>query len=75
MKAVPATLMVRSHQYPSQGVRLFFKDRLATIFSNGSGRSQSSAYSRRVHRPVFLQVDLSEKKERFQSSDFVEVLY
>ncbi len=75
MKIIPANLMVRSHQYPSMGVRLFFADRLATIFSNGSDRSQSSAYGHYVHRPVFLKIGLSEEKGKFQDSDFIEVLY
>jgi len=75
MKIIPANLMVRSHQYPSMGVRLFFADRLATIFSNGSDRSQSSAYGHYVHRPVFLKIELSEEKGKFQDSDFIEVLY
>jgi len=75
MKAVPANVMVRSHQYPSEGVKLFFKNRLATIFSNGSERSVSSAYSDYVRSPVFLETDLSRKKDRFEQSDFIKVLY
>lgn len=75
MEIAPASLMVRSHQYSLAGVELLFSDRLATIFSNGSERGQSSAYSHNVRRPVFLKVNLSEKKERFQDSDFIEVLY
>lgn len=75
MKIVPATLMVRSHEYFPEGVRLLFHDRLATIFSNGSERSRSSYYGHRVKRPVFLKVKLGDKKDRFQASDFIEVLY
>ncbi len=75
MKIVPAALMVRSHQYPPEGVELFFENRLATIFSNGSERSLSSDYSLYVHRPVFLKIGLTSKKDKFKDSDFIEVLY
>ncbi len=75
MKIIPATLMVRSHEYFSEGVRLLFQDRLATIFSNGSERSRSSHYRHQVERPVFLKVRLDDKKDKFQDSDFIEVLY
>ena len=75
MKAVPANIMIRSHQYPRNGVDILFYGRLATIFSNGSEKSQSSAYRNYVNRAVFLAADLSERKERFQESDFIEVQY
>lgn len=75
MKTARATLMVRSHEYSFSGVRLMFNNRLAAIFSNGSERSQSSAYRQSVKRPVFLRMRLDEKKERFQDSDFFDIIY
>lgn len=75
MKAVSAIVMVRSHQYFAAGVRLYFKNRLATIFSNGSRKSVSSAYSDVVERAVFLKVALGRKKNTFTESDFIEITY
>jgi hypothetical protein len=77
MKVVPAKLMVRSHEYPENGVCLYFGNRLATIFSHGSSKSVSAHYQYRdiVRRPVFLRVDLGEEKDKFTESDFIEVKY
>jgi hypothetical protein len=70
----PVNVMVRAHEAFFNGFKLFFKNRLASIFSNGSERSESSAYSY-VEHPVFLRVDLVEDKYEFKTSDFIEVPY
>jgi len=75
MKAIPADLMVRSHQWPKNGGNLLFKDRLAIIFSNGSDKSRASFYSSKCDHPTFLKVDLGAQRDKFEKSDFVEVLY
>lgn len=77
MKAVPAKIMVRSHDYSENGVQLYFGNRLATIFSCGSSKSVSAHYQYRdiVRRPVFLRVDLGEEKSHFTPDDFIEVKY
>jgi hypothetical protein len=75
MKTVPASVMVRSHEYPRDGVRIMFSDRLATIFSNGSAKSKSSYYSHSVCRAVYLKTKLYQKKKNFVPSDFMEITY
>lgn len=75
MKAIPASVMVRSHEYPRDGFEIMFHGRLATIFSNGSGKSQSSHYAYMVRQAVFLKTKLSQKKEGFEPSDFIEITY
>ncbi len=75
MKAVPADLMLRSHQWPKNGEELLFGGRLATIFSNGSANSKASFYGRKCDHPTFLKVDLETQRDKFEKSDFIEVLY
>lgn len=75
MSAINCKLMARAHQWPGEGEELLFNDRLAVVFSNGSSRSVSSRYSKLFDHPTFLMTDLSEVKNKFERSDFVEVLY
>ncbi len=75
MKAAHARVMVRSHETCRHGFKLFFKNRLATIFSNGSSRSVSSYYQDAVDHPVFLKIDLGREKNRFMEVDFIEITY
>ena len=75
MDMIPAKVMVRAHQYPSNGFSLKFDARLATIFSNGSEKSRSSGYKHAVERAVFLAVSLIEPKNNFVKSDFIEINY
>lgn len=58
MNSIGGCVMVRGHEYPSQGYELFFNDRLITIFSNG-GISAESKYRGEVD-PKFMVVPLTE---------------
>jgi serine/threonine-protein phosphatase PP1 catalytic subunit len=75
MTAIRGNILVRSHEVYCDGVWLMFNRRLASIFSNGSIRSVSSAYKHLVTRPVYFEADLSVVKGSFEDSDFKEVLY
>lgn len=75
IKAAGANVMIRSHEYLVYGLCLYFNNRLATIFSNGSSRSESSHYRHMVACPVFFQADLSKKIERFEKDQFTPVAY
>lgn len=75
MNMIPVKVMVRAHQYPRNGFSLKFDARLATIFSNGSEKSYSSGYKHIVERAVFLAVNLTEPKNNFVESDFIEINY
>lgn len=59
MNSIDASVMIRSHEHPSQGYELFFNDRLVTIFSNG-GTSVESEYRGEVD-PKFMVVPLTER--------------
>ena len=58
MRNIGGTVMVRSHEYPREGYKLLFDDRLVTIFSNG-GTSDESQYRDKVH-PKYMIVSLKE---------------
>jgi hypothetical protein len=59
MNSIGASVMIRSHEYPQEGYKLSFNDRLVTIFSNG-GDSWESYYQGRV-KPKYVIASLSEQ--------------
>ncbi len=54
-----ANIMVRSHEYPPQGYKINFDNKLATIFSNG-GSSKESGYRNRVN-PKYMVLPLDKE--------------
>lgn len=75
MAVISAEVMIRSHQVIESGVEALFSRTLFTIFSTGSPRSESSGYSKRVERPVFMLMSLERENIFFLKSDFIEVSY
>lgn len=73
MDAVGGKIMVRGHEYPSEGYKLFFNNRLATIFSNG-GTSRESYYSGRV-QPKIMTASLVNPSDKITPQNFLDIKY
>jgi len=69
MAAVGGTVMVRSHEYFPEGYRLFFHNRLATVFSSG-GTSEESGYRKRV-RPKYMVASLKEPIDAIETEKHI----
>lgn len=67
LSTLGAKVMVRSHQYFSEGYRLFFQDKLLTIFSSRPEGDQPLAerYGGLVE-PCYLKINLKEPISRFR---------
>ncbi len=73
MQAIGGRVMVRGHEYPAQGYKFFFNNRLATIFSNG-GQSLESRYGNHAEpksrvQPKFATVSLSSPTAELKIQD------
>jgi hypothetical protein len=75
MDKIGAKVMVRSHEEERSGARLFFDNKLASIFSNGGTKSKTSGYRDHVETPKFAKIRLDQLKEMWEDSDFEEVKY
>lgn len=73
MKALGVKVMVRSHQYPPLGSEQFFRGRLITIFSNGTGSSESGYQG--IVEPKFLKINLSEKIDKIKNNFIQKINY
>lgn len=73
MQAVGGKVMVRSHEYPQAGYKLFFGNRLVTIFSNG-GESRESGYSGRV-QPKIMRASLVDSISQITPANLLPVQY
>lgn len=69
MKAVGGTVMIRSHEDFPEGYRLFFHNRLVTVFSSG-GTSKESEYRRRVH-PKYIVASLEEPIDAIETEKHI----
>ncbi len=70
LKTVGGEVIIRSHEYPREGYKLFFTGRLVTIFSNGSGSPESS-YRDRVS-PKFITISLTESVVKIEPAKHIK---
>ena len=71
IELIKGKVMIRSHEYPRDGYKLFFDGRLVTIFSNG-GKSSESSYFDRV-QPKILCVSLASPIVKIMPQNIVDV--
>lgn len=73
MSSIGGKVMVRSHEYPTNGYKLFFNNRLVTIFSNGRV-SRESDYSGSV-QPKIMHVSLANPISKITQTNLLDVKY
>ncbi len=71
MSEIGANIMVRSHEYPPQGYKINFDNRLVTIFSNG-GNSNESGYRGRVS-PKYMVLPLDKEISQINQNFLFQV--
>jgi len=71
MEVIGGKIMIRSHEYFSEGFKKYFNGELITIFSTGEG-SKESGYFNRV-KPKFLRIDLKEEITKIKDEWIKEV--
>lgn len=74
MTVINAKVMIRSHEPVKNGVKLFFENRLANIFSSG-GKSASTFYTNQVIRPVIAKICLSKKISTLDAEFFIPIKF
>jgi len=74
MEAIGGKVLVRSHEYVSQGYKFMFDNRLVTIFSNG-GTSPESGYQDFILAPKYIKVDLAKPIDHWTRQQIFDIPY